>query len=252
MPRSECELTPTETRNGANNCQNEAEDVMCCSETVCQVADAKGYCGIEDKCIKKGLVSVSDMVYGGIAVGCRHLPDDVKCCVEPKKLKCSTDDSNQYQGMCTAKLACLTSPMDTAVLNGVKNDIKTTCHALDESLTCCIDDVPCSGKIDESIIGKCEVVESCYGDSRILYDSKGCENTDLICCVPRETDQDESDKCDDNDLTEIQKTRASCTSVIGGTKKELEDNTTDYGSCLCEEVEDCTFFFCVCVLCVCL
>ena len=88
VPRETCDLTPTGTNNGGLECEN-VDGTECCSETKCRVADAIGYCGIKDKCIKKGLVPVSDTVYGGIATGCRNLPDDVMCCVTPEHIKCT-------------------------------------------------------------------------------------------------------------------------------------------------------------------
>ena len=237
-----CELTPTEGRNGAIGCEDEPDGVMCCSKTVCQVGDSKGYCGIKDKCVAKGLIPVSDMVYKGLAVGCRHLPDDVMCCVDPNDMVCVSNDKNQYQGRCSDKISCEANPMDNAVLKGMKDDV--TCATLDEALTCCVDNVPCHGKVDEALMGECMFSDACDEEKRKSLapsESEGCdsETTDLICCLIEEV-QDDSNKCDENDLQEIQKTRPECTKVIGGSKRESEDGTMDYRSCMCEEIEECT------------
>ena len=80
--RNECELTPTEGVNGATGC---SEDEICCSRTPCQVKNmGEGYCTTNDQCAKlgEGYKSVSDEIYKGDATGCRHLKDDVRCCVK--------------------------------------------------------------------------------------------------------------------------------------------------------------------------
>lgn len=86
--RESCDLTPTESRNGATGCESEAASIVCCSNTECNsVKDTKksGTCMLKTKCEEKpGFEPVSDMVYAGTetgATGCRHLPDDVMCCL---------------------------------------------------------------------------------------------------------------------------------------------------------------------------
>ena len=88
--RSSCELSPTETNNGASGCESEAASVVCCSETKCEAFDGRqGVCMLDSKCAVKEdaqgkYESISDIVYVGTAKGakgCRHLKDDVRCCV---------------------------------------------------------------------------------------------------------------------------------------------------------------------------
>ena len=86
--RRSCEKTPTASRQGANGCEHLPKRVVCCSETPCNDGGKSGnaprpldgYCALKSQCRKEGKHSESDIVYGGTATGCRHLPDDVMCC----------------------------------------------------------------------------------------------------------------------------------------------------------------------------
>lgn len=86
--RDTCALTPTATRQGANGCEKEPNNIVCCSETPCDVNGVSGVCKLTSKCEGPDFRSVSDIVYAGTtggATGCRHLPDDVMCCVPVEK-----------------------------------------------------------------------------------------------------------------------------------------------------------------------
>lgn len=80
--------TYTSAANGAKGCEKEPADVMCCSETKCDDGgqnvkgqpSQEGVCISNAACGKKGEKSTSDSIYSGTATGCRHLPDEIRCC----------------------------------------------------------------------------------------------------------------------------------------------------------------------------
>ena len=77
--RSSCELSPTETNNGASGCESEAASVVCCSETKCEAFDGRqGVCMLDSKCAVKEddkgkYESISDIVYVGTAKGAKRM-----------------------------------------------------------------------------------------------------------------------------------------------------------------------------------
>ena len=123
--RSSCELSPTESNNGATGCESEGASVVCCSETKCEAFDGRqGVCMLDSKCAVKEdaqgkYESISDIVYAGTAAGakgCRHLKDDVRCCVPvsqaptpaPPSEECDKCDGDD-KAMCLAALLSCTA-----------------------------------------------------------------------------------------------------------------------------------------------
>jgi len=125
--RDQCLLSPTESNNGATGCEKEPANVVCCSETKCEAFDKRtGVCMLDSKCAAKEdemggkYESISDIVYAGTAKGakgCRHLKDDVRCCVPistptpPSKCedKCDIEDLE----MCGSALISCTDKCTT-------------------------------------------------------------------------------------------------------------------------------------------
>ena len=129
--RDSCELSPTESTNGATGCESEPASVVCCSKTECEAFDGReGICMLDSKCALKEddlgkYESISDIVYAGTkagAKGCRHLKDDVRCCVPvsppsppPEKQcedKCDVDDLKMCgSALMSCKGDCTTDPI---------------------------------------------------------------------------------------------------------------------------------------------
>eukprot|EP00939_MAST-03C_sp_MAST-3C-sp1_P001577 g1577.t1 len=96
-----CELTVTKKTNGATGCEpvEDTDGMICCSEVVCKDStdpERVGFCTTQENCDKRDdgdWVRVSDTIMkekdakraDAVAEGCRHLPDEIMCCLPPPK-----------------------------------------------------------------------------------------------------------------------------------------------------------------------